>query len=157
MNAPHAIQSGFSYAEQNTLAYLEQAKQIIAEAREQNPMVRNILSTCEENGLVPIDQLRMLCANLLNQHNIATQTMIAMETQLKELKEHVNVSNMETMTRAVYGQGRRVIDTWRNANSDRTYVRCDDGTVWRLEPGAVRPFWVEEVALSAMIPQGAVL
>jgi hypothetical protein len=157
MSAPHAIQSGFSYAEQNTLAYLEQAKQIIAEAREHNPMVRNIMATCEENGLVPIDQLRMLCANLLSQHNEATQTLIAMETQLKAMKEHIDMANMETMTRAVYGQGRRVIATWHNGNNDRTYARCDDGTVWRMEPGAVKPFWVEEKSMSAMIPQGVEL
>jgi hypothetical protein len=73
--------------------------------------------------------------------------MIAMETQLKQLKEHVNVSNMGTMTGHVFS--RRVIETWRNANTDRAYARCDDGTVWRMEPGAVRPYWVEETLISA--------
>jgi len=148
LEAPHAIETFFTPTEQETMQSLQQAKQTLRNAYMTNPMVNSIINTCQGAGLFELDQLRVLCANLLTQHNQASQALINMDNKIKELEA----------TR--YGKvQRRMFESWRGAN-DTLYARCDDGTVWKFAhdrhraPALDNPRWEYMVEMSAMIPQG---
>lgn len=147
--APAAFETHFSMQEQQALQHLQQAKDTLEYHRHHNEFVRSIMSTCEANGLLYVDQLRVLCANLLNQHMQASEVLLRMDQQIKE--QQLALSQAAPVTR-------KVIQHWQNNNTGKQFALCDDGTVWKLTPKPnERPVWSEELTLSAPIPQGPVL
>ena len=146
MSTPNAIETFFTPAEQQVMHSLKQAKEVLQHAYMNNPMVNAIITSCSTAGLIEIDQLRVLCANLLNQHQQASEALINMDNRIKYLEA----------TRFARVQ-RQFIETW--VTDDIRFGRCNDGTVWEFkfdrykQLSSSNPRWQEVPGMSAPIPQ----
>lgn len=145
MNPPHAIETYFTPTEQQTMQGLATAKATLQAAYMNNPMVNAIINSCQAAGLFELDQLRVLCANLLVQHDQASTALINMDNRIKELQA----------TRYSQVQ-RRIFETWQTDGV--RYARCDDGTCWKFvhdkfSVANPNPHWEPVYGMTAMIPQ----
>lgn len=127
IEAPAAFATCFTPDEVSALEGVAIAKGVIADAEQNNALVRSLMSFCRSNSLIEIDCMRVICANLINQHGQATVAMTNMYNEIQSMREHMNREAVKTVP-----AGRKLVETWRSGN-DELLCRCDDGTVWRLE------------------------
>ena len=147
---PNAFTTMLTPDEQQKIAYINEARAILDFALENNDMVKKIVQPCIDGGLVKIDMMTVLCANLLYQHDQGTEALLNMKKHIEQL-QRVQVQELQTQV----VMRRRVIETWLSG-SDKRYCRCDDGTVWMLQTGGDEVRWVVDRKAGAMIPQGPV-